>query len=89
MFQDGEKVVSIVDKELFNDVTKSKTLPVIKVDSMDIKVISMKEFNIYLNRISLAAMKQFDLTEKEKYDAILKVLLTIQAEVDKKRKGIK
>lgn len=64
-----------------NDTTKTPA-----VDSMDLKVISMNEFNLYLERISIVAMKQFNLTEKSKYDAILKELLQIQAEADKKRR---
>lgn len=56
------------------------------IDSLDMKVVSMKELESYLQRISIVAMKQFDLTEKAKYDNIFKELQAIYLEADKKRK---
>lgn len=58
----------------------------IKIDSLDEKTISIKELESYLTRISIVAMKQFDLTEKAKYDNIFKELQAIYTEADKKRK---
>ena len=60
-----------------------------KSDSSAIKVISIKEFEAYLQRINQVAMKQFDLTEKAKYDKIFEEIRSVFIEADKKRKGIK
>lgn len=57
-----------------------------KVDSMDIKFISMKELNNYLLRIDLAVKKQFTIAEKARYDAIFKEIAAIYEEADRKRK---
>lgn len=56
------------------------------IDSTDIKTISFKELNQYLTRINVVAMKQFNLTEQNKYNEILKELQAILQEADKKRK---
>lgn len=57
-----------------------------KVDSLDLKVISIRELESYLQRIDLAAKKQFDLTEVSKYQKILKEIQSIYAEADRKRR---
>lgn len=57
-----------------------------KVDSMDIKVISMRELANYLERINLSAQRQFNLTEVQKYEAILKTIQAIYADADRKRR---
>lgn len=57
-----------------------------KVDSLDMKVISMREFEAYLQRIDLTAKKQFDLTEVPKYEQILKIIQSVYLEADRKRR---
>ena len=51
-----------------------------------VKTISVKELTEYLERVNLVAMKQFNLTEQNKYNEILKELKAILQEADKKRK---
>jgi len=65
----------------FDDTTKTPS-----VDSMDLKVISMKELGAYLDKINLATQKQCDLTEVIKYEQILKTIQSVYAEADKKRR---
>lgn len=55
-----------------------------KIDT--IKTISIKELTEYLTRVNVVAMKQFNLTEQNKYNEILKELQAILQEADKKRK---
>lgn len=57
-----------------------------KVDSLDMKVISMKELRVYLERIDLTAKEQFNLTEVPRYEQILKIIREIYAEADRKRR---
>ncbi len=57
-----------------------------KVDSMDLKVISMKELRIYLDRINLTAQKQFSVAEMNKYQELLKIIQSVYIEADRKRK---
>lgn len=57
-----------------------------KVDSLDLKVISMRDLEGYLKRIDLISQKQFDLTEVKKYEQILKTIQSVYAEADRKRK---
>ncbi len=57
-----------------------------KVDSMDLKVISMRELATYLDRINTVAQIQFNLTEVTKYEQILKTIQAIYKEADKKRR---
>lgn len=67
----------------FGNVDTTKTP---SVDSMDLKVISMKEFNAYLDRINVVAQKQFNLTEVKKFEQILKEIQSVYAEADRKRR---
>lgn len=85
------KAGTISEKQLkvLSDAIKAKSIygsDTLKVDSLEIKSISIKELESYLQRISIVAMKQFDLTEKAKYDNIFKELQAIYLEADKKRK---
>lgn len=55
-------------------------------DSLDLKVISMRDLEIYLKRIDLISQKQFDISEVKKYQQILKVIQSVYTEADKKRR---
>lgn len=57
-----------------------------KVDSLDLKVISMRELAAYLERINLAAQGQFNLTEVKKYEQILRTIQSVYSEADRKRR---
>lgn len=56
------------------------------IDSLDIKVISMRDFINYLERINQSALRQFNLTEQDKYAAIRREIEQVVAEADRKRK---
>lgn len=64
------------------DSTKAKPA----IDSLDLKVISVNEFVGYMNRVNLIIMKQFDLTEQEKYLRINKEINAVIDEINRKRK---
>ena len=56
-------------------------------DSTDtVKVISMKEFRGYLDRINQVAQKQFSVAEINKYQELLKTIQSVYIDADKKRK---
>ena len=57
-----------------------------KADSMDIKVISMNEFNAYLERINKLAKKNINIENAAIYDLLFKEMQAIYKEADKKRK---
>lgn len=66
--------------------TENKTS---KVDSMNMKVFSMKDLNDYLIRIDkvAASLKNIRLSKEEDYKQIVTELNLIYAEADKKRKS--
>ena len=70
--------------KIIGGVSDTATIP--KVDSMDIKVISMKEFNAYLETINTTIQKQFNVSEIDKYQQVLKTIQSVYADADKKRR---
>lgn len=60
-----------------------------KVDTMDIKIISMKELSTYLERINTIVQKQFDISQTAKYNLILMEIQRVYMEANKKKKVIK
>lgn len=61
----------------------------ITVDTMDIKIISMKELSTYLERINTIVQKQFDISQTAKYNLILMEIQRVYMEANKKKKVIK
>lgn len=82
----GEIKIDLTNADDFYHPVTFDTTKTPKVDSMDMKVISMNEFKTYMERIDLAVKKQFDLTEVQKYEQIIRVMNSIYAEADKKRR---
>lgn len=66
---------------------KADTTVTPSVDSMDLKVISMKDFADYLEKINQTIQKQFNITEVGKYQEVLKIIQSVYAEADKKRRS--
>jgi len=57
-----------------------------KIDSMDLKVISMRELQGYLDKINIEAQKQFNVADLKKYQEILKTIQSVYIEADRKRR---
>lgn len=57
-----------------------------KVDSLDMKVFSMRDLGGYLDRINITMQSQLKISEMKKYEQLVKIIQAVYADADKKRK---